>query len=45
MDMFICINESLCCPAEIKYNIVNQLHFNKILKKKKYIDFNTDSAI
>ena len=25
----ICITESLCCTAEIKHNIVNQLYFNK----------------
>ena len=27
---YICITESLCCTAEIKHNIVNQLYFNKI---------------
>ena len=31
----ICITESLCCIAEIKYNIVNQLYFNKIKTKYK----------
>ena len=31
----ICITESLCCRAEIKCNIVNQLYFNKI-KLKNY---------
>ena len=28
----MCITESLCSAAEIKYNIVNQIYFNKILK-------------
>ena len=33
---YIYISESLCYTAEIKRNIVNQLYFNKI-KKKKYM--------
>ena len=34
-DIYIIdITESLCYTAEIKYNIVNQLYFNKILKIK-----------
>ena len=32
---YICITESLYCKADIKYNIVNQLYFNKIFKKKR----------
>ena len=31
----ICITELLHCIPEIKHNIVNQLHFNKIIIKKK----------
>ena len=31
------INEPLCCTAEIKHNIINQLYFNKIKKKKKLL--------
>ena len=31
----ICITESLCRTTEIKYNIVNQLYFNKIKTKYK----------
>ena len=33
----MCITNSLCCTAEIKHNIVNQLYFNlkKNRKKKK----------
>ena len=27
--------ESLCCTEETKHNIVNQLYFNKIFKKKE----------
>ena len=27
--MCVCITESLCCTAEIKYNIVSQLYFSK----------------
>ena len=34
--IYIYISESLCYTAEIKRNIVNQLYFNKI-KKKKYM--------
>ena len=34
----ICTTESLCCIAEIKQNIVNQLYFNKIKTKYK-LDF------
>jgi len=26
--IYICITESLCCSAEIKYNIINQVYFN-----------------
>ena len=33
-NIYICITESLCCTAEIKYNIVDQLYFNKIFKKE-----------
>ena len=25
-----CVTESLCCPAEINHNTVDQLYFNKI---------------
>ena len=32
---YICITESLCCTAEVKHNIVNQLYFNKIKKINK----------
>ena len=31
--IYICITESLCCIAET--NIVNQLYFNKKIKKTK----------
>ena len=31
------ITESLCCTAEIKHNIVNQLYFNKIWGEKSDI--------
>ena len=34
MKKNICITESICCTAKIKPNIVNQLYFNKIKKKK-----------
>ena len=34
---YICITESLCCTAEIKHNLVNQLYFNKILKRVWYL--------
>ena len=30
---YICITESLCCKAEIKHSIVNQLCFNKNVKE------------
>ena len=33
--IYICITESLLCTAEMKHNIVNQLCFNRIKKKKK----------
>ena len=33
-NIYVCITESLCCTAEIKHNITNQLYFNKIKKKK-----------
>ena len=33
-DMCICVADSLCCTAETN-NIVKQLYFNKILKRKK----------
>ena len=36
MKKNICITESLCYEAEIN-NIVNQLYFNKILRKGKII--------
>ena len=32
---YICITESLCYTAEIKHNIVNQLHFNKMFLKNE----------
>ena len=32
----VCITESLCCTAEIKHNIVNQLHFTTFFKKLLY---------
>ena len=28
-----CITESVCCTAEIKHNIVSQLHVNKTKKR------------
>ena len=31
----VCVSESLCCIAEIKHNIVNQLYFNTVLTIKK----------
>ena len=33
--IYIRITESLCCPAEIKHNIVSQLYFNKKNKTKQ----------
>lgn len=35
IDVYICITELLCCVTEIKTNIVYQLYFTKILKKRK----------
>ena len=31
----MCITNSLCCTAEIKHNIVNQLYFNLKKNRKK----------
>ena len=33
--MYMCITNSLCCTAEIKHNIVNQLYFNLKKNRKK----------
>ena len=32
-----CIIESLCCTAEIKHNIINQLYFNKLETKLAWL--------
>lgn len=31
--IYACITNSLCCTAEIKHNIADQLYFNKIKNK------------
>ena len=36
-NVCIWISESLCCIADIKHNIVNELYFNKIFFKKKNV--------
>ena len=33
----VCITESLLCTAEMKHNLVGQLCFNKIKKKKETV--------
>ena len=33
--LYICITESLLCTAEMKHNFVDQLCFNRTIKKKK----------
>ena len=32
-----CIIESLCCTAETKHNIINQLYFNKLKTKLAWL--------